>query len=52
MILHIVTNVVSLQMLVLMLAVYYLCWGSWLASKMIVWWARDTDIPFTKMFYR
>ena len=40
------------QMLVLMLAVYYLCWGSWLASKMIVWWARDTDIPFTKMFYR
>merc|ERR1712110_1405581 len=41
-----------IKMLVLMLAVYYLCWGSWLASKMIVWWARDTDIPFTKMFYR
>ena len=39
-------------MLVLMLMVYYLCWGSWLASKMIVWWARDTDIPFTKLFYR
>ena len=42
----------TLQMLVIMLLVYYLCWGSWLASKVTVWWARDPDIVFNTGFYR
>ena len=38
-------------MLVIMLMVYYMCWGSWLASNVIVWWLRDTGLPFTQGFY-
>ena len=39
-------------MLVIMLLVYYLCWGSWLASKLVGWWLQDTGITFTQAFYR
>ena len=40
------------QMLVIMLIVYYLCWGSWLASKLVGWWLQDTGLTFTQAFYR
>ena len=39
-------------MLVIMLLVYYLCWGSWLASKLVGWWLQDTGLTFTQAFYR
>jgi hypothetical protein len=34
-----------------MLVVYFICWGSWLSSKLILWWAGDTELPFTQTFY-
>ena len=50
--LQMISTISTLQMLVIMLLVYYLCWGSWLASKVTVWWARDPDIVFNEAFYR
>jgi len=41
-----------IKMLVIMLIVYYLCWGSWLASKLVGWWLQDTGLTFTQAFYR
>jgi len=41
-----------IRMLVIMLLVYFLCWGSWLSTKLVIWWAGDTSIPFNQSFYR
>ena len=34
------------------MVVYYICWGSWLSSKLLLWWAGDSGLTFTQAFYR
>ncbi|XP_023321600.1 uncharacterized protein LOC111696275 [Eurytemora carolleeae] len=41
-----------IKLLILILVMYFLCWGTWLTAKLIMWWAGNTSLPYSPAFYR